>query len=221
MEALVATMMSSPVQILDFMAFWTILARYDIDLCYLVHAIGAVIFGILSISSASESLETLLVKYSFGYFVAHGYEMIRTKTSTNVMLFHHALALTLLLGVFLNPDFITLKATSHVLLTEFSTLFLYAWEKYPSKIALASFTASYTASRGLFLGHFVFRIFTAKDPLDVASRLPIGPFHYFTLLLFALNLLYMAKILFPGIPAHLKKLEEVKPSVNEVQNSMY
>lgn len=155
-----------------------------------------------------EALEHFIVRFSFGYFLGHGFEMVRQNDCSSTMAFHHVLALTLLTGVIFHPEYIAIKATSNVLLTEFSTIFLYIWEKHPSEHALGAFVVSYFLSRGLYLGHFLLRVFTAKDPSDVASHIPVGPFHYFTLLLFVLNALYFSTILVPSIPKSLKRLAE-------------
>jgi hypothetical protein len=202
--------LSALVPFVEFTAFWVALGQYSLDSCYLTHAVGAVILGAWSIYQGNESqfVENLLVRYSFGYFVGHGFESIRQKKSSPTMNFHHALALTLLVGVLLNPEFIAIKATSNVLLTEFSTVFLYLWEKHPSEHALGAFVVTYFISRGVFLGYFLVRVFTTTDPLDPASMVPIGAFHYFTLLLFLLNGLYFTAILLPSVPKHLKQLAE-------------
>jgi len=198
--------------ILEFTVFWVMIGRFNMDLCYMLHALGAVTIGGISLTSTSSKedlwLEDLLVKFSLGYFLGHGFEMIRQGTATRIFVFHHLLAITLLVGVLFNPDFIRMKATSHVLLTEFSTPFLWAWEKHPSEGALGAFVVTYFFSRGLYLGHFVWRIFFSVDPSDIASQLTVGKFHYITLLLFVLNMLYFSAILVPSVPGHLKHLRE-------------
>ena len=196
--------------VLGFTVFWAGLGLVNLDYCYLLHAVGAVLISAVSLlEDNGTTVEEMLVEYSFGYFVGHGFDLVFRNTASKVMLVHHVLALSLLVGVMLHPEFVEVKACSHVLLTEFSTLFLYMWEKHPSESSLGAFVVTYFCSRGIYLGYFIMRIFLSKDPNDIASHLQVGPFHYLTLLLFILNMVYFSKILVPSIPRHLKKLRKI------------